>query len=64
MNDNAVTVVTTCVGLLVVILSKPLGESGYRRSLDLGNRDYGVWWYRGPILIVGVLLVLMSFIYE
>jgi len=64
MNINPMVVIFTCIGLLIVILNKPLGEAGYRRSVELGGKDYGVWWYRGPILFAGLILVLMSFLYE
>ena len=64
MNINPLVVIFTSIGLLIVILNKPLGEAGYRRSVELGGKDYGVWWYRGPILVAGLILVLMSFLYE
>ena len=59
---SAGLVILSCVGTLMVILNKPLGEALYRARLALGDRDYGVWSYRGPLILIGVVLTCASFL--
>ena len=63
MSTNAVAVIATCIGMLIVFLNKPLGEEGHRRNVEGGGGEYGVWWYRGTLIVTGLVLVLMSFLY-
>ena len=61
MSDNALIVVVTCVGVLMVILNKRLGEAFYNADLGLGG---DVRFYRVLFVIIGLALVLMSFLYQ
>ena len=54
----------SCAGVLIVILNKPLGEAFRRANLALGERDYGDWSYRAPLIVLGVLLTCLSFLAE
>ena len=56
-----ILVLLSCAGALIVILNKPLGEAFRRANMALGERDYGDWSYRGPLIVLGVLLTCLSF---
>ena len=58
---SADVVILSCIGTLMVILNKPVGEALYRARLALGDRDYGVWAYRGPLILIGIVLTCLSF---
>ena len=58
---SAELVVLSCVGTLMVILNKPLGGALRRARMAMGDRDYGEWSYRGPLILIGVLLACLSF---
>jgi hypothetical protein len=55
-------VLLSCAGVLIVILNKPLGEAFRRANMALGERDYGDWSYRTPLIVLGVLLTCLSFL--
>lgn len=61
MSENVLVVVVTCAGLLLVILNKPLGGAAYDMDLGLGG---DVRFYRVLFVFIGVVLVLMSFLFE
>lgn len=54
-------VILSLIGTLMVILNKPIGTALYRARLGMGDRDVGVWSYRGPVIFIGVLLACLSF---
>ena len=54
-------VILSLFGTLMVILNKPIGTALYRARLGMGDRDIDVWAYRGPVIIIGVLLACLSF---
>ncbi len=58
---NAKIVILSCIGTLMVVLNKPLGEAVRRARPALGERDYGVWSYRVPLIVIGILLTCFSF---
>ena len=55
-------VLISCAGVLMVILNKPLGEGIRRANMALGERDYGEWSYRAPLVVFGILLTCLSFL--
>lgn len=58
-------IILSCIGTLMVILNKLLGKALYRSRLALGDRDYGICAYRGPLIFIGILLTCLSFaVYE
>ena len=61
---NTELILISCAGVLIVILNEPLGEALYRARLGMGDRDYGVWSYRGPLIFLGLLLTCLSFFAE
>jgi len=61
---NAKIVILSCLGVLLVILNKPLGEALYRAQLGMGYRASSVWLYRGTLIFYGVLLTCASFAYD
>ncbi|MBV8857937.1 MAG: hypothetical protein JOZ02_13465 [Acidobacteria bacterium] len=58
---NAGIVVLSCIGTLIVILNKPIGEGLYHAGQALGDRDFDVWTYRGPVIFLGIFLTCLSF---
>ena len=58
---NTVIIVLSCIGTLIVILNKRIGEGLYRAGQALGDRDFDVWTYRGPVIFLGVFLTFLSF---
>lgn len=62
---SAELVIVSCVGTPMVILSRPPGGALRRARVATGDRDYGERSYRGPIILIGVLLACLSFaVYE
>ena len=58
---NTKIVVLSCLGTLMVILNKPVGEWLYQTNDERGERDGGVWFYRGMLILVGLCLTALSF---
>ena len=54
-------ILLSCAGALLVILNKPLGEAVRRGNMAIGERDYGDWSYRGPVVLLGLSLTCLSF---
>lgn len=61
MSENVLIIIFTCVGVLLLILNRPLGEVFYNADLGLGG---DVRFYRVMFTGIGLVLVLMSFLYE
>jgi hypothetical protein len=61
VSENVLIVVVTCAGVLLVILNKPLGDAAHDMDLGLGGDTR---FYRWLFVFIGLVLVLMSFLYE
>jgi hypothetical protein len=48
------------VGLLLVLLNKPLGYSFRDARMRMEGRDYGIRAFRAPVIGIGLLLVFIG----
>ena len=62
MRVNRDTYILLAIGVLMVMLNKPLAQ--YSREVQKGmiQIEYGIWRFRIPILLIGSLLVLLGLI--
>jgi hypothetical protein len=49
---------------LIVILNQLIGEGIRRVHIERGGKDIGVWPFRAPLILFGVLLTCLSFLAE
>lgn len=61
---NTRIVVVSCMGVLFVVLNKPLSETMNRTRVALGAGDPGDWYCRAMVILFGLALTCMSFLYR
>jgi hypothetical protein len=54
--------VFSCLGVLIVFLSKPAGKALNRWQVKTAGVDVGEWFYRLSFMIVGAMLTCLSFL--
>lgn len=52
----------SCLGLLIVFLSKPAGRALNNWQIKMAGVDTGEWFYRLAFMFIGVLLTCLSFL--
>ena len=50
-------VILACLGAVLLLFNKPLGEGLRRSRKELSGEDLGAWSYRTPLILIGLLLV-------
>ncbi len=60
MSGHTNQILFCLLGTLLVLLNKPFGELCQRWQVIISGRDYGLWSFRAPILVIGSLLLLMG----
>lgn len=58
--ENKNIYILMAVGILMVVLNKPVGKWFRQARLALGGPDYGIWSYRGPLIGIGLLLMFIG----
>ena len=61
---NTCLILLSCAGVLIVILNQLIGEGIRRVHIERGGKDIGVWPFRAPLILFGVLLTCLSFLAE
>lgn len=54
--------ILSCLGMLIVFLSRPAGKALNHWQVKTAGVDTGEWFYRLAFMIIGVLLTCMSFL--
>ena len=55
--------ILSCFGVLIAILSRPVGKALYRWHVETGGLDTGEVSFRLTFVIVGALMACLSFLY-
>jgi hypothetical protein len=59
---RATIFVFSCLGVLIVFLSKPAGKALNNWQMKTAGVDTGEWFYRLSFMFIGVLLTCLSFL--
>ena len=59
---RATLIFFSCLGLLIVFLSRPAGKALNRWQVKTAGVDTGEWFYRLAFMLIGLALICLSFL--
>ncbi len=62
MKTHVFDVLAILLGTSFILLNKPLGELFRQWRIMVSSRDLGLWPFRIPLIIVGILFIMMSIV--